>query len=53
MSAIELSWSKGLTNGTLSAAEIGAATLWSALDMPEGFGFEVCSRVKVNTPNCS
>jgi hypothetical protein len=48
VSAREIAWEKGLGQGrgTLAAAEVGSASVWSALDMPEGFGFEVASRVK-------
>lgn len=42
LSARQLTWD----NGGLQAAEIGSVAVWSALDMPEGFAFEVASRVK-------
>ena len=44
VSAREISWAKGLGagTGTLTAGEIGSCTVWSALDIPAGFGFEVC-----------
>ena len=42
LSARGLTWDKG----GLQAAEIGSVAVWSALDMPEGFAFEVASRVK-------
>ena len=42
LSARELTWD----NGGLLAAEIGSVAVWSALDMPEGFAFEVASRIK-------
>lgn len=42
LSARQLTWD----NGGLQAAEIGSVAVWSGLDMPEGFAFEVASRVK-------
>jgi hypothetical protein len=47
LSARELSWDKTVTSsGGLQASEIGSVAVWSALDMPEGYGFEIASRIK-------
>ena len=42
LSARQMTWDKG----GLQAAEIGSVSVWSGLDMPEGFGFEIASRIK-------
>jgi hypothetical protein len=42
LSARQITWDKG----GLQAAEISSVAVWSALDMPEGYGFEIASHVK-------
>ena len=39
LSARQMTWDKG----GLLAAEIGSVSVWSGLDMPEGFGFEIAT----------
>lgn len=46
LSARQLTWDKTVTSSGLQAAEIGSVAVWSGLDMPDGFGFEIASRVK-------
>ena len=43
LTGIEITWGHG---DGLRTAEVGSVAPWSALEMPEGFGFEVASRVK-------
>ena len=42
LSASQITWDKG----GLQATDISAVAVWSGLGMPEGYGFEIASRIK-------
>ena len=42
LSARQITWD----NGGLQATEISSVAVWSGLGMPEGYGFEITSRIK-------